>query len=819
MALAKAEKCYYDESLLFQSLEGHVTDCLKILKTFIDSNDKMLENFSNKWNLNYTHLIKNLFLTTYLHDVGKLTEEFQRNINCGKHSQFYPHAFFSTPIIFYLYTQKRLEPVFSDEKIHLQLCCILGHHTQLFNSIYDDVRTTPRFIQNEIIEVLNKMPEIHQRLGFEDLFPLDWTPLESLDNMYLIDNEPLFNKIIKCRNSLKIESREIRDKNRVKAIYSIFHSLLKLSDDYASYSFHEFAKKYRGTQRTFGDVLEDANNFVLGLPVLSLDDILKGNAPYGFQEKLHRESPKFCSLFAPCGRGKTEAALLWATNICRETGRNKIIFAMPTQITSNSMRDRLCDLFGEDNVGLFHGKSFVKLKGDKREEKDADEELEADELEEVRDDNFKGNIFFKPVTVTTIDHVIYSFVHGFSQADFALGNLQNAVVIFDEVHYYEEQTLRYLLNLFKIMSEMDIPYFLMSGTLPQFFVESVKKINSALAGPIIDMEGINFEPFKIKVYSEPLLDMDGFNEKVVNEICNNYRKRLSQFIILNTVRRSQRFYERLRKTFDSSENPNIILHNSQFTYRDRTEKEREIHNKASTRPFILVATQVIEISLDISCDVMYTELAPPDALAQRGGRLNRKGRHWHSDGIEYVMNVFLPEEFFKDTSVKDTPYSFSLLEATKARLSDGPYSYSKFKDLCDAIYQNYKLLPEKNLSIVFNECCLFGYSPLDVTYGSEDDPKLLQIREEKMQTIEAVPFIYYNNDETNLTVENQVKIPLWWYKEDLKKQGNAVCFQLVAKKAGRKMKHYLVCNVPYSKETGFDYDRNKEYEFFGGNII
>ncbi len=68
----------------------------------------------------------------------------------------------------------------------------------------------------------------------------------------------------------------------------------------------------------------------------------------------------------------------------------------------------------------------------------------------------KVMFFFKPITVTTIDHIIYSFVHGFNQSDFALGNLQSAVLIFDEVHYYETKTLNHLYSLFNILKMMNI---------------------------------------------------------------------------------------------------------------------------------------------------------------------------------------------------------------------------------------------------------------------------------------------------------------------------------------------------------------------------
>jgi len=62
-----------------------------------------------------------------------------------------------------------------------------------------------------------------------------------------------------------------------------------------------------------------------------------------------------------------------------------------------------------------------------------------------------------------------------------------------------------------------------------------------------------------------------------------------------------------------------MCYHSKFILKDRTEKEKEIDNQR-----LLIATQVVEVSLDIDFDVMFTECAPPDAIVQRAGRVNRR---------------------------------------------------------------------------------------------------------------------------------------------------------------------------------------------------
>ena len=90
-------------------------------------------------------------------------------------------------------------------------------------------------------------------------------------------------------------------------------------------------------------------------------------------------------------------------------------------------------------------------------------------------------------------------------------------------------------------------------------------------------------------------------------------------IIANTVQKSQEIYEQIYPQW-----PQTILLHSRFIYRDRIKKEEEAMKAAPGT--ILISTQIVEVSLDISYDILLTELAPVDALIQRMGRVNRNGK-------------------------------------------------------------------------------------------------------------------------------------------------------------------------------------------------
>jgi CRISPR-associated endonuclease/helicase Cas3 len=770
-----------DGEMYFQTLEGHTVDALRILKAYIQRNCEVISQFCERWELEKDKFLENVFLTIYFHDIGKLTRQFQENIRRNKTSQKYPHAYYG----FFLLQNSFRDPII---EVPIELAAILGHHTQLYGQIYSDrnLFEEPEFLREEIGNFVRDAEKVYRLLKFDDFFKFKGINLEI--------PEFSWNKIDRLRKHIICKVNRHLDENRdwekIKSIFSYLFSILKTCDNYASANFSRYVENYVGNQRIFDEVLENPQEYT---PILEVNDpirkVLGDREPYEFQKALIR-APKFAILFAPCGRGKTEAALIWGLNSLKKHKRNKIIFAMPTQTTSNAMYDRIKSIFGEESVGLYHGRSFIKLKDEKVEIDDEEEE----DIEEIKSESFKGSIFFKPITITTVDHLIYSFVKGFSQADFAIGNLQNAVIVFDEVHYYEKSTLEHLITLFEILRKMDIPHLLMSGTLPEFMVKKLGEYEY-----ITDDEGLSYKPFKIEVLENKIIWSENKNfkvdERLIEEIITNYDKGLTQFIILNTVERAKQFYLKLKEKLSDQ---NIMLYHSQFTYSDRISKENEIQSKIRTKPFVLVATQVIEISLDISCDVMYSELAPPDALGQRAGRLNRKAKTW-KDKVEHVLKIYVPENY--------SPYEEELLRKALSAVKryEGPVSYRDIKQFCDEVYENYSLEIPSDLNKFFRHSTIFGYNWRDITYNGEEG-RSFKVRDEKIQHIDVVPEIFYEKEgEKGLKIENMAKIPIYYIKK------SADNFYLVEIQKGKKKRIYRICRYPYSYEVGFNYGAESGY--------
>ncbi|HIE08480.1 MAG TPA: CRISPR-associated helicase Cas3', partial [Armatimonadetes bacterium] len=500
---------------------------------------------------------------------------------------------------------------------------------------------------------------------------------------------------------LKEVTDKVREKPKLKAIYTWLLSLIKGSDLLASRRFGERAKEL--AEGEVGQVLHEPPQ-LWDLPHDLERRVLQGKKPYKYQAEISSLDEPFVVLRAPCGRGKTEAALLWFSRVVGRGEAERLIFAMPTQVTSNAMRERLTKVFGPDAVGLYHGRSYLEHREIARllgREAPEDEEPHPEvEAELAREENFLGEVMFKPVTVTTVDHLLYTFVHGYRQADFALGCVQTAAIVFDEVHYYDRKMLSELRELFRILREMGIPHLLMSGTLPDFLIDQARLGEYAL---VEDEEGASFTPFLIEKREEPLI-VKGIwevNRDLVDEILEGHERGLVQFVVLNTVRKAQEVYKVLRE--EGVPREEIELLHSRFCYVHRREKERRMMERLreGRRPLLLVSTQVIEVSLDISSDRMFTELAPMDALGQRAGRLNRGAKA--CDGHKLV--VFRPLTVEGDLDYLPYKDVKSVVEATWEILPEAPTSYAKIKEWCDITYADYTLgvaqLPE-----LFEKCTL-----------------------------------------------------------------------------------------------------------------
>lgn len=371
------------------------------------------------------------------------------------------------------------------------------------------------------------------------------------------------------------------------------------------------------------------------------------------------EGPMLVVIEDQTGAGKTEAALLLAHRMMR-AGRGRGVFvALPTMATANAMYARLAKAYrvlfdkGEaPSLVLAHGKRGLHTEFQKSilkvAESDApftsdpaDEPAEAQCAAWVASDRRRA--FLADVGVGTIDQALLAVLPS-RHAPLRLLGLAQRVLIVDEAHAYDAYMLHELETLLEFHGALGGSAIVLSATLPQLrrsalvaaFLRHAGGATSELARndyPLVTMAGpegvieISCGPraeFGRRVEVQRL----GSAEDAVARVAAASRAGLAVAWVRNTVDDAIEAHAALRALGVEAD-----LFHARFVMGDRLDIEaaamarfgRAAPQLGRARR-VLVATQVIEQSLDLDFDLMVSDLAPIDLLIQRAGRLWRHHR-------------------------------------------------------------------------------------------------------------------------------------------------------------------------------------------------
>ncbi len=373
---------------------------------------------------------------------------------------------------------------------------------------------------------------------------------------------------------------------------------------------------------------------------------------------------------APTGSGKTEAALSYAWRLLDAGLADSIVFALPTQATANAMLSRVERVAGilfdsHPNVLLAHGsarfnEAFAALKhaaiaGYEKE----DGWMQCSEwLAESR-----KRVFLGQIGICTIDQVLISvlpvkhrFVRGFG--------VGRSILIVDEVHAYDAYMYGLLEEVLSQQKMSGGSAILLSATLPEHLrrqlctawsAELNQEQKNAPYPLVMWTDGdtpIPFEldftllPREVTVTMEPLrLPEMKPDSQLLRRAVAAAEAGAHVAIVCNLVDVAQKLARDLRKKTLVP----IDLFHARYCYIHRQEKELAVIHcfgpdgeRETGR--ILVATQVVEQSLDVDFDWLITQLCPVDLLFQRMGRLHRHTHPKRPSGFESpVCTVLLPE--------------------------------------------------------------------------------------------------------------------------------------------------------------------------------
>jgi len=375
-------------------------------------------------------------------------------------------------------------------------------------------------------------------------------------------------------------------------------------------------------------------------------------------------SPAIIFIEAPTGEGKTEASWMLAKALMKKSGREGCYFALPTQATSNQMYERINEdwlsrIFSDFNQMM---KSILIHSAAILHEEEKTYKITTGEAESsVAEDWFKPKKrgLLAPFAVGTVDQAFLSVMQT-RHFYLRLFGLSSKVVIFDEVHAYDTYMSTIFVRLLRWLSEMGTSVIMLSATLPLSKKRSLIKAYTGtspelnLIYPAITVaskaKGHSVESFRVSELNQKTLSVKlvGFLPENLSSLCKEKLETVGcAAVICNTVKRAQDVYSNLKNEMKGAE---ILLLHSRFPFAQRERLENKVIEKfgksaGNKRPnkSVLVATQIIEQSLDLDFDFMISDLAPIDLLIQRAGRIQRHERTRPITMKRPVLYISLPE--------------------------------------------------------------------------------------------------------------------------------------------------------------------------------
>lgn len=342
---------------------------------------------------------------------------------------------------------------------------------------------------------------------------------------------------------------------------------------------------------------------------------------YPFQEQVYEllSAGQSVILQAPTGAGKTRAALYpflraWEY---KDDFPRKCVYSVPLRVLANQFWD---EYEGRARNFGFHRPLDVSVQTGARPD----------------DPKLEGNLIFTTADQTLSNFLNIPYALSLGQGNLNAGAVLASYLVFDELHLFDPETmLPTTLHLLRLLRGV-VPFLIMTATLSS---ERVRALAQELdAEPLVlSPEEAAAIPSQHKTRRVHVVE----SQLTAQAVLEAHRDRRRSVAICNTVGRAQVLFEGLRDLAGSD--VEVKLLHSRFLQNDREASEAWLRrefgkDKAAYRveSAILVATQVVEVGLDITSQILHTELAPAASVVQRAGRC---ARYKDEEGDVFVYRV------------------------------------------------------------------------------------------------------------------------------------------------------------------------------------
>ena len=352
------------------------------------------------------------------------------------------------------------------------------------------------------------------------------------------------------------------------------------------------------------------------------------------------KGPQLAVIEDGTGTGKTEAALILAHRMIVAGKARGLFFALPTMATSNAMFERMRTVA----QGLFETRPSVVLTHSRAKLSKTIRRLCGAVSETTSESNStqwltdnRRRSLLATVGVGTVDQALLGILPT-RFSTLRLFGLADKVLIVDEAHSYDCYMQKQLETLLKMQAQLGGSAILMTATLPL-------AMRQAYATAF--QEGLATKTEDLSVTHYPVLHLvsRGMRSRVVEPLAESVRRvsvvRLPSkddaVDLLTTMAKEGAACVWIRNAVDDAIAAAIALNqrgvkadllHARFAMVDRLNHEQVLLSRfgkcgQGREGQVLVATQVVEASLDLDFDVMISDLAPIGSLIQRAGRLWR----------------------------------------------------------------------------------------------------------------------------------------------------------------------------------------------------
>lgn len=580
------------------------------------------------------------------HDIGKTHPVFQKQLSNERPSQPYRHEIAS---LFFL-------PLIAKEAQEPIIEMIIAHH----KSMVDDKK------MRGILDLDESEPDnLEYHLGTWE----EWSPIAF--------------EILEC---FGIKTRPIPREEAIKAYEQVIDFCEQKLEERG---FSEWRGLLMGSDHFASAMIQKTDEKLSNLfqkPVLSF---------FNRQHKLYPLS--FCPtdsnrphsmVVASTGAGKTD----FLFRRCR----GRVFYTLPFQASINAMHARLKKDLKETNPNLnikvLHAASSLV------ETEDGD-----------REDIILQKHIGSSIKVLT-PYQLAGIAFGSKGFEALILDLKGSDVILDEVHTYSGISQAIVLKVVSVLKNIGCRLHIGTATMPSLLYEKIKEI--------LDPKNV----LETKLTEEQLNDYDRHEVRKIeswkdsNELIRvGIESGLKVLVVCNRIKTAQDVFAQLKKRFPSTESQ--LLH-SRFRRKDRKQREKDLIGldtegnptfqfNTSKEACFVVSTQVVEVSIDISFDLMITECAPLDSLIQRFGRINRK-RDETTIGKTKPVYVIAPP----DDEKLAKPYEIEILKRSYGALPDQAVLHERtLQQKIDTVFTEIDFLKIEQQS-VFKENGKWSIPPL-----------------------------------------------------------------------------------------------------------